>query len=48
VITLWYNFGSKVFDREELVPVLAFMLAVTVHSLLFFINFWNADISIII
>ena len=48
VIILWYNFGSKVFDREELMPVLSFMLAITFHSLMFFINFWNADISIII
>lgn len=43
---LYYNFGSKIFDREELVPVLSFMLWVTFHSLLFFINFWSADINV--
>jgi len=45
---LWYFHGTKVFDREELVPVLSFMVAVTFHSLMFFVNFWNADISILI
>jgi len=44
---LYYNFGNKIFDREELVPVLSLMLAVTVHSLMFFINFWNADIKVL-
>jgi cation-transporting ATPase 13A1 len=43
---LFYNFGSKVFDREELVPVLCFMLYVTTHSLLFFVNFWSADLNV--
>jgi hypothetical protein len=44
---IWYNFGSKIFDREELVPVLSLVLAITVHSLMFFINFWNADINVL-
>lgn len=44
---IWYNFGSKIFDREELVPVLSLMLAITAHSLMFFINFWNADINVL-
>jgi len=44
---LWYSFGSKIFDREELVPVLSLMVAVTVHSLMFFINFWNADVNVL-
>jgi hypothetical protein len=47
VAAIWFNFGAKIFDREELVPVLCLMLAVTVHSLLFFINFWNADINVL-
>ena len=45
---LWFTFGNKIFDREELVPVLSFMLFVTFHSLMFFVNFWNADMSVII
>jgi hypothetical protein len=44
---IWYNFGTKIFDREELVPVLSLVLAITVHSLMFFINFWNADINVL-
>jgi|TARA_B110000285_G_scaffold234714_1_gene312670 hypothetical protein len=44
---IWYNHGSKIFDREELVPVLSLVLAITVHSLMFFINFWNADINVL-
>lgn len=44
---IWWNFGSKIFDREELVPVLCLILAITVHSLMFFINFWNADINVL-
>jgi hypothetical protein len=44
---IWYNFGAKIFDREELVPVLSLVLAITVHSLMFFINFWNADINVL-
>jgi len=43
---LWYFHGEKIFDREELVPVLSLMAAVTFHSLMFFINFWNADINV--
>ena len=27
-------------------PVLCFMLAITFHSLLFFVNFWSADINV--
>jgi hypothetical protein len=49
-ITTWliyYNFGSKIFDREELVPVICLILAITFHSLMFFINFWNADINVL-
>ena len=44
---LYHFFGSRIFDREELVPVLCFMLAITFHSLMFFINFWNADINVL-
>ena len=44
---IWMKFGNKIFDREELVPVLTVMLAVTFHSLMFFINFWNADINVL-
>lgn len=44
---IYTQFGSRIFDREELVPVLCFMAAVTFHSLMFFINFWNADINIL-
>ena len=47
VVFIWYNFGSKIFDREELVPVLSLMLFITVHSLMFFVNFWNADINVL-
>lgn len=43
---LHHNFGSRIFDREELVPVLSLMLAITFHSLLFFVNFWSADINV--
>lgn len=43
---LYHNFGSKIFDREQLVPVLSLMLACTVHSLMFFVNFWSADINV--
>jgi hypothetical protein len=43
---LYYNFGTRIFDREELVPVLSLMLACTFHSLLFFVNFWSADINV--
>ena len=43
---LYYNFGTRIFDREELVPVLCFMLAIIAHSLLFFVNFWSADINV--
>jgi len=46
VFLLYINFGSKVFDREEILPVVSFILAVTFHSLLFFINFWNADMNV--
>jgi len=46
-IAIWYNFGAKIFDREELVPVLSLMAALTFHSLMFFINFWNADINVL-
>lgn len=45
---LYHNFGGKIFDREELVPVLSFMAAIIFHSLLFFVNFWSADLNIII
>lgn len=43
---MWSQFGSKIFDREELVPVLSFMLWATFHSLMFFVNFWSADINV--
>ena len=43
---LYHFFGSKIFDREQLVPVLCLMLACTVHSLMFFVNFWSADINV--
>ena len=45
---IWYNFGSKIFDREELIPVLSLMAAITFHSLLFFVNFWSADANLVI
>lgn len=45
---LYYNFGGKIFDREELVPVLSFMAAIMFHSLLFFVNFWSADLNVFI
>ena len=48
VLALYYNFGAKIFDREELVPVLSFMAAITFHSLLFFVNFWSADLNVFI
>jgi len=44
---IYGQFGDRIFDREELVPVLTFMAAITFHSLMFFINFWNADINIL-
>jgi cation-transporting ATPase 13A1 len=47
VPAIWYQFGSKIFDREELVPVLTLMAAITFHALTFFLNFWNADINIL-
>lgn len=43
---LYYNYGTRIFDREELVPVLMFMLAIICHSLLFFVNFWSADLNV--
>jgi cation-transporting ATPase 13A1 len=46
IFALYWNFGTRIFDREELVPVLCLMLACTVHSLLFFVNFWSADINV--
>jgi len=45
---LWYQFGEKLFDREELLPVFCLMAAISIHSLLFFINFWSADANIFI
>lgn len=45
---LYHNFGSKIFDREELIPVLSFMAAILIHSLMFFVNFWSADMNILI
>lgn len=45
---LHHYFGSKIFDREELVPVLSFMAAIVFHSLLFFVNFWSADMNVFI
>jgi hypothetical protein len=44
---IYFQFGSRIFDREELIPVLTLMGTVTFHSLMFFINFWNADINIL-
>lgn len=29
-------------------PVLSFMAAITFHSLLFFVNFWSADLNVFI
>mmetsp|Transcript_16379 Transcript_16379/g.27725 ORF Transcript_16379/g.27725 Transcript_16379/m.27725 type:complete len:211 (+) Transcript_16379:130-762(+) len=43
---MYYQFGNKIFDREELVPVLCFMLWATFHSLMFFVNFWSADMNV--
>ena len=45
---IYYNFGSKVFDREELVPVLTMVAAIMVHALMFFVNFWSADLNVMI
>ena len=45
---IYSNFGAKIFDREELVPVLSLMAAITFHSLLFFVNFWSADANLLI
>ena len=44
---IWYYHGSKIFDREELVPVMCLMAACTFHSLMFFINFWSADLNVL-
>jgi hypothetical protein len=48
VFALYHHFGGKIFDREELVPVLSFMAAILFHSLLFFVNFWSADMNVFI
>ena len=44
----YQTFGAKIFDREELVPVLSLMAAVFLHSILFFVNFWSADANVLI
>jgi hypothetical protein len=44
----YFQFGAKIFDREELVPVLSLMAAVFAHAILFFVNFWSADANVLI
>ena len=46
VFLLYHFHGAKVFDREEILPVVSLILAITFHSILFFINFWNADANV--
>jgi hypothetical protein len=45
---IWHMFGAKIFDREELVPVLSLMGVITLHSLIFFAKFWSADLDLLI